>query len=101
MHPLVKWLLQAGAVATALVAVASAWQLFGGDTLAWSSDVKRLDRKQAEVAVEVYTTKRNSLILNAPPQTANVQTQRLHEEALHDANRQLKQAEDRKIELSK
>lgn len=77
------------------------WILLGFPTLATSGDIQRLDRRQADTAVEVYQNKTRNIILNAPAPTANAQTQRLYEDELNQARSQLKRAEDRKIELSK
>ena len=82
-------------------ALIALWILLGFPTLATSSDIQRLDRHQAETAVEVYQGKLNNSILNAPAPTATPQTQRLYEEELNHVRSQLKGAEDRKIELSK
>lgn len=82
-------------------ALIALWILLGFPTLATSSDIQKLDRRQVETAVEVYQNKTRSIILNAPAPTATPQTQRLFEEELSQARGQLKRAEDRKIELSK
>lgn len=96
----INWGLVMG-IPGSLGAIIALWILLGFPTLATSGDILRLDRKQADTAVEVYTAKRNGLILNAPASNATAQTQKLHEKSLGDAERQLKSAEDRKIELSK
>ncbi len=75
------------------------WILLGFPTLATSSDIQRLDRKQADTAVEVYSTKQRSLLSIAPP-TGTVAHEAWQQE-LNAARDQLKRAEDRKIELSK
>ena len=82
-------------------ALIALWILLGFPTLATSGDIQRLDRHQAETAVEVYQSKLRGTILNAPAPAATPQTQRLYEEELSQARSQLKRAEDRKIELSK
>lgn len=82
-------------------ALIALWILLGFPTLATSSDIKRLDRRQIDTAVEVYQSKTRNIILNAPAPTATPQTQRLYEEELRQSRDQLKRAEDRKIELSK
>ena len=75
--------------------------LLGFPTIATSNDIQKLDRRQADTAVEVYQSKVRGTILNAPAPTANAQTQRLYEEELNQARNQLKRAEERKIELSR
>ena len=77
------------------------WILLGFPTLATSGDIQKLNRVQADIAVDVYQGKLRGTILNAPPPTANSQTQRLYEEELNQARSQLKRAEDRKIDLSR
>lgn len=84
-----------------LGALIALWILLGFPTVATSSDIQRLDRRQADTAVEVYQNKTRNIILNAPAPTANAQTQRLYEDELNQARSQLKRAEDRKIELSR
>lgn len=101
LNKYVRSLIQVGAVCAALVAIAGAWHLFEIPTLAWSSDIQKLNRNQAETAVEVYQSKLRGTVLNAPAPGATPQTHRLYEEELNQARTQLKRAEDRKIELSK
>lgn len=96
----INWAIVMG-VPGSIGALIALWILLGFPTLATSSDIQKLDRRQADTAVEVYQTKVRSTILNAPPATANAQTQRLYEEELNQARSQLKRAEERKIELSK
>lgn len=98
--PAINWPLLMG-IPGSLGAFLALWIFLGFPTLATSSDIQRLDRRQVETAVEVYQNKTRSIILNAPAPTANSQTQRLYEEELNQARTQLKRAEDRKIELSK
>lgn len=75
------------------------WILLGFPTLATSSDIQRLDRRQADTAVDVYSTKQRSLLVIAPlPGTV---AHDAWKQELDTASRQLKAAEDRKIELSK
>jgi hypothetical protein len=83
----------------ALGALIALWILLGFPTLATSSDIQRLDRKQADTAIEVYSTKQRSLLVIAPP-TGTVAHDAWQQE-LKAAGDQLKRAEDRKIELSK
>ena len=101
MNKHLRWLLQAGSACGAIAAIVGLWITLGLDRPAWSSDIQRLDRHQAETAVEIYQSKVRGTILNAPARGATPQTQRLYEEELNQARTQLKHAEDRKIELSK
>jgi hypothetical protein len=88
-----------GSIATACIAIVGAWHLFGFPEPAWSSDVKRLDRGQAEIAVETYNTKLRSLIVVAPPKGSPAHD--VWQQELKSTQDQLKRAEDRKIELGK
>jgi len=67
-------------------ALIALWILLGFPTLATSSDVQKLDRRQVDTAVEVYQSKVRGTILNAPASTANAQTQRLYEEELNHSS---------------
>ena len=96
----VNWAIIMG-IPGSIGAAIALWILLGFPTLATSSDIQRLDRKQAETAVELYQNKLRGTILNAPAPTANAQTQQLYQEELNQARGQLKRAEDRKIELSR
>ena len=71
----------------------------GFPTLATSGDIQRLDRKQADTAIDVYSTKQRSLLVIAPP--ANTTAHEAWKVELETARRQLEAAEKRKIELSK
>jgi hypothetical protein len=82
-----------------LGALIALWILLGFPTLATSSDIQRLDRKQADTAVEVYSTKQRSLLVIAPP--SGTVAHDAWQQELKTAGEQLKRAEDRKIELSK
>ena len=91
-------LLKAGGAAGAMMAIVAA-ATWGGGFLAWSGDIKRLDRQQAETAVETYSNKIRGLIVITPP--AGSPSHEAWKEELNRARDQLKRAEDRKIELSK
>jgi hypothetical protein len=93
--------LQAGAYATATTALVSLYVMLGGPLPATSGDIKRLDRNQAEQAVELYQNKVNSLILLAPGASGNEQQRAAWQEQYARAKRELEAAENRKIELSK
>jgi hypothetical protein len=96
---MIKWLIRAGATAGALSALGVLWISLGFPTLATGSDIKRLDRTQAEHAVELYNAKLRTLLVIAPP--ANTPAAKAWEEELRQAREQVKRAEDRKIELGK
>ena len=98
-NPLIKWLIRAGAVASALMAIAAGWLAIGGPGIATSSDIRRLDRQQTDVATDVYTTKMRSLLVIAPPPGTPAHS--AWQEELAHTRDQIKRAEDRKIELSK
>jgi hypothetical protein len=95
MESIWKWL----AIPGAILALIGVWTALGFPKPATSADINRLDRQQAEVAIDVYTTKRNGLMLSEPPK--DTQAHKIWEQQLNDANDQLKRAEDREIELSK
>ena len=92
--------IKAGAVATALIALVAAWHLFGGDSPAWSSDLRKLDARQSESAIDTYTKAiRDDTILKS--QVNDRATQALIDERLREYHTKLKAAQDRKIELGK
>lgn len=90
-------IVRGGAVAIALGAIATLLAQF--DLMpAFSGDIKTLDRKQTNTAVEVYQNKVRSLLLLPEPE--GPVRRRIWQEELNHARRQLEAAEDRKIELS-
>ncbi len=91
----IKWLALPGA----LVALIALWQALGLPTPALSTDIQRLDRQQADVAVQMYQTKLRSLLAIVPPSDGPAKS--AWTEELSQTRDQLKRAEDRKIELSK
>ena len=92
-------LIQAGAISGALIAIAGAWHLFGAPTVAFSSDISRLDKSQATYAVELYNQKlRNYLVAQPPTDPA---ARQIFDEDLRQARQQRDDAEKRRIELSK
>lgn len=96
---IIKAILQAGAVAGALIAIVTAWRMFGGPTPAWASDISRLDKHQSELAVEIYDAKLRRYLSSArPTDPANRQ---IFDEDLRQARQQRDDAERRRIELSK
>lgn len=92
----IVWL---GSVAGAVTTIGALWIAVGGPIPATSADIKRLDRSQAEAAVEIYQTKLRSLLVLSPPENTTAHT--AWEEELRQARESLKRAEDRKIDLSK
>lgn len=87
-----------GATAGALVAVGAVLSYLAS-FLAWSADIRRLDRQQLETAVEVYSATRRSLLVIEPP--AGTTAHKAWREELEDARNKLRRAQDRKIELSR
>lgn len=94
-----RWIITTGSIAGALVAIISAIQFLPIDRPAWSSDIKRLNRSQAEYAVELYSNKVRSIIVT--PKPTNEPNATLWTEELDRAKRQLDSAERQRIELSK
>jgi hypothetical protein len=96
---MIKWVIRIGSAAGALAAIMTLWVALGFPTLATGSDIKRLDRGQADIAVETYNAKLRGLLVIAPP--AGTPAHDAWEEDLKNAREQIKRAEDRKIELGK
>lgn len=88
-----------GTIAGAITAVITAWHVIGGPMPAWSSDILKLDRKQTEIAAELYANRVRSLLAYPPP-TDPVARQNWNEE-LRQSRQKLDAAEQRRIELSK
>lgn len=96
---IVRWLKITGSIAGALTAIGALWITLGFPTIATSSDIKRLDRQQADTAIDIYQTKLRSLLVVSP--STGTAAYKAWEEELNQARDQLKRAEDRKIDLSK
>lgn len=95
-----NWLLKAGAGVGALTAITTAWITIGGPVPALSTDLQRLDRKQTETAVDLYSKDvRDAIILRGAVKDET--TRRLIDENLREAQEKLKAAQERRIELSK
>lgn len=93
-------IIQAGSVAGALIAIGAAWHQFGGDTIAWSSDIRRLDARQTESAIDVYSKAvRDDTILRN--QINDAVTRALIDQRLKESLDKLNAAQQRKIELGK
>lgn len=88
-----------GSVASALAAIITLYTLLGGPRPAWTSDVQRLDRAQADLAVQLYQGRIQSLLSVQPP-TDPVARQNWDEQ-LREQRRKLDKAQERQIELSK
>lgn len=80
-------------------ALAALWLLLGFPTLATSNDIGKINRSQADAAIEIYTNKQRGLIATTPP--IGTVAHEAWKEEVETARRQLKTAEDRKIELAK
>lgn len=94
-----KALALAAFIGGSITAIMAGWKSIGFPTLATGMDIQRLDRQQAETAVETYQNKIFRYLL-IPEPTEPVQRQFLREE-LEKARRQLDAAEKRKFELSR
>jgi len=94
-----KWLISLGSIAGAIAAIIALWLTFGGPTIATSADIKRLDRQQADIAIEIYQTKLRSLLSLSPAQDTPAYS--AWQEELAQTRDQIKRAEDRKLELAK
>lgn len=92
------WIIRLGKVAAALTAIGVVLAYLS-TFIAWSSDVRRLDRHQADQAVEIYDSKVRRY-LAVPPPADPVANQNWSEE-LRRSRSQLDAAEKRRIELSK
>ena len=92
-------LLQAGAAATAILAIAGLWVFLGGPIPAFSGDIKRLDRSQADTAEDIYARQLRGYILNPPPKDETAR--KFYEEEIANLRDKLRRASERKIELSK
>lgn len=93
-------LLKAGAAVGALTAITTAWITIGGPVPALSTDLRRLDRKQTETAVDLYAKDvRDAIILRGAVKDET--TRRLIDENLREAQEKLRAAQERKIELSR
>lgn len=91
-----NWIKYVG-VPGALLSACYIWTLWGFPTLAWSSDIQRLDRNQAAQAVDLYRGKVRNLILT--PKPSNEPNATAWDEDLAEARRQRDAAEKRSIEL--
>lgn len=90
----VRW----GSIASSILAIGTLAAYFN-IVPATSADIDKLDRKQTETAIEVYRNKVRSLLLAAPAE--DTESYRIWKEELERARRQLRAAEERKIELSR
>lgn len=90
-------------IATALVTIAGAWTFFGFPVPASSQDIRRLDRQQAEIAIEVYQQAARDALLALTDQKIrdNDTARTIVEQDLERFRAQLGAARSRVIELSK
>ena len=98
-----KWLKFAGlcgGACGAVIALASVWHMMGGDTLAWASDLHKLNSRQIETAVDVYSRAISDDTITRAQITDPV-TRALIDQRIKDASDKLKAAQDRKIDLTK
>lgn len=75
------------------------WGTFGFPTWATSSDIQRLDRKQAIDAVEIYDNKLRRYLAQQPP--TDPVSRQIWEEEIRRSRQQVDEAEKRRIETSK
>lgn len=80
-------------------ALIGVWMVLGLPGIALTSDIQRLDRSQAGVAVEVYDSKLRRYLAAQPP--TDPVARQLWDEEIRRARQQLDDAEKRRIELSK
>lgn len=96
------WIKRVGAVGTiagAVGAIITTWHLIGAPIPAWSSDILKLDRKQTEIAAELYGNRVRNLLAIPPP--ADPVARQNWDEELRQSRQKLDAAEQRRIELSK
>jgi hypothetical protein len=93
----------AGAVAAALTAIVAGYVQFGGPMPAWSEDIRRLDRQQVEIAVEVYqrAIRESVVTLTKDEIQANVVARTIVEQDIERDRVKLDAARARLIELGK
>lgn len=95
MTRLLKWT----PVPAAVLAMIGIWGALGFPRPAWTSDIKRLDRQQADIAAQVYQDRIRSLLSVQPPSDP-VARQNWNEQ-LRQTRKKLDAAQERQIELSK
>jgi len=82
-----------------IAAISAGWNALRLPVPALASDIQRLDRAQAETAIEVYQNKYRTLLLQPKPE--NPAAERAWEIELDRTLKKLDRAEDRLIDLSK
>lgn len=85
----------------AILASIALWVALGFPTFATSAELKRIERTQAEIAVQTYQNTVNNLIATTPPDNAPPAQKHAWQQQYEQATRQLNRAIDQKIELSK
>lgn len=98
MLPLDKLVKYVG-IPGALVAGATLWTTLGFPTIATSMDIQKLNRQQADHAVELYRGKVRGLL--SIPQPKEEPGATIWREEIEQARRERDKAEQRQIELSK
>jgi hypothetical protein len=89
-----------GAAATALIAMGTVMTWVGGQ-LAWSGDIRRLDRQQAETAVEVYSKALRDGVVLRQAVKDDPTARAFVDYEIGDVKSKLQQSRDRLIQLSK
>lgn len=91
------------AIATALTAAAAAWVSLGFPVPASSEDIRRLDRQQAEQAIEIYqrAVRDGVIALTNPEITASAVARTIVEQQLEKDKAKLDAARERSIELTR
>lgn len=85
----------------ALIATGVVWSTLGFPTFASSTELRRIERQQIEIAIQTYQNALNSLIATTPPEAAPPSQRRAWEQQYEQANRALNRAIEEKINLSK
>ena len=99
LHWLPPTVIYYGSIAGSVVAIMALWHLLGAPVPAWSTDIQKLDKSQATMAVEVYTAKFRRYNIADPPRDPAARAIWL--EDMHKAQMERDAAEQRLIELSK
>ena len=89
-----------GSLAGALLALGGLWSALGWPTPAWSSDIQRLNARQASTAVDVYSRAiSDDMILKS--QVTDQMTKDLIDDRIKMNTEKLEDSQKRKIELSR
>lgn len=85
----------------ALIATGVVWSTLGFPTFASSTELRRVERQQVEIAIQTYQNTLNALIATTPPDAAPPSQRRAWEQQFEQANKALNRAIEEKIGLSK